>query len=276
MTILVAGATGTVGRHIVSQLIAKRYEVRALTRYPDNADLPPGAEIVVGNLADVTTLKSAFIGVDAMHLITFDSGSGTQLATGRLILDIAIKSGVRKVTVLTGSLGESPLEHAAMSSGLEWTLLSPSEFMGNTLEWAESIRNERVVRELIPASPSALIHEADIAAVAVAALTQFGHSERRYFLTGPEALTIPQRIQILAQNLGLSVRCIELTRDESVARWRREGYTEPDIEFFLAMRFAPPEAGYTLSPTVFDVTGCPPRSFAQWVSENSKRFRLDN
>jgi uncharacterized protein YbjT (DUF2867 family) len=48
--ILVTGATGTIGRQVVSQLLATDARVRALTRTPDAADLPPGAEVVRGDL----------------------------------------------------------------------------------------------------------------------------------------------------------------------------------------------------------------------------------
>jgi uncharacterized protein YbjT (DUF2867 family) len=46
--ILVTGATGHVGRHVVDQLSAAEESVRALTRNPDNPNLPTGAEVATG------------------------------------------------------------------------------------------------------------------------------------------------------------------------------------------------------------------------------------
>ncbi|MEU2369382.1 NAD(P)H-binding protein [Streptomyces pseudogriseolus] len=272
MTILVAGATGHVGRPLVEQLLASGHLVRALTRDPGKADLPPGAEAVAGNLADTASLARAFDGVTAAHLIGFDGENHSPLTHGDEIVALAREAGVRRVTVLGGDVEKGPLELAVETSGLEWTRLSPVEFMSNTLEWAESVRTEGVVREAFPGTGSALVHEADIAAVAAVALTEDGHAGREYWLTGPEVLTPPDQVRVIADVLGRKVRYVELSLEERVARWRREGYSDEDIEFFVTMRTDPPEAGRTVLPTVEKVTGRPARTFAAWVRENAAAF----
>ncbi|MEV0347880.1 NAD(P)H-binding protein [Nonomuraea sp. NPDC050680] len=272
MTILVAGATGNVGRPLVEQLLAAGHRVRALTRNPAKADLPAGAEVVAGNLAETASLSAAFSGVRAAHLINFSGEDFSPLTNGLEIVDLAKKAGVRKVTVLKGEATKSPLEKAIEGSGLEWTHLSPVEFMSNALEWAESVRAEGVVREAFAGSRSAMIHEADIASVAATALTTDGHAGQEYWLTGPEALTPPEKVRTISDVLGRDVGYIELTKDEIVAQWRQTGYTDEDIEFFLTMRTNPPQAGYTVLPTVEEVTGRPARTFAQWVRENAAAF----
>ncbi|MEU4408879.1 NmrA family NAD(P)-binding protein [Streptosporangium sp. NPDC023963] len=272
MTVLVTGATGTVGRPLVEQLLAAGHRVRALTRNPATANLPAGAEVVAGNLADTATLPGAFSGVGAAHLIGFSGEDFAPLTNGAEIVDLARKAGVRKVTVLKGDVTKSPLEEAVEVGGLEWTHLAPVEFMSNALEWAESVRDEGVVREAFAGARSAMIHEADIAAVAATALTADGHAGQEYWLTGPQALTPPEKVRVIGEVLGREVRYIELTRDEIVAEWRRTGYSDEDVEFFLAMRTDPPEAGYTVLPTVEKVTGKPARTFAEWVQENAAAF----
>jgi Predicted nucleoside-diphosphate-sugar epimerases len=272
MIITVTGATGNVGRHLVAELVAAGHEVRALTRDPAKADLPSGAVAVAGDLTDAAGLTAAFDGADAAHLITFGGDDYAPLADGREIVDLARKGGVRRVTILKGDVEKSPLELAVEESGLEWTALAPVEFMSNALEWAESVRNEGVVREAFPDVRSAMIHEADIAAVAAVALTTDGHAGREYWLTGPEALTPPEKVRTIAQVLGRAVRYVELTRDEIVEQWRQSGFSDEDIEFFLRMRTDPPEASHTVLPTVEQVTGRPPRTFAEWVRENAAAF----
>ncbi|MFI6801907.1 SDR family oxidoreductase [Streptosporangium canum] len=272
MTILVAGATGNVGRPLVEQLLAAGHRVRALTRNPAKADLPAGAEVVAGNLAETASLSTAFSGVSAAHLISFNGEDFAPLTNGPEIADLAKKAGVRKVTVLKGEVTKSPLEEAVEASGLEWTHLSPVEFMSNALEWAESVKTEGVVREAFADAKSTMIHEADIASVAATALTADGHAGQEYWLTGPEALTPPEKVRTISDVLGRDVRYIELTKDEIVVQWRQTGYSDEDIEFFLTMRTNPPQAGYTVLPTVEKVTGRPARTFAQWVRENATAF----
>ena len=272
MTILVAGATGNVGRPLVEQLLASGHQVRALTRNPAKADLPAGAEAVAGNLADTASLAQAFDGVTAAHLISFNGEDFSPLTNGAEIAGLARKAGVRRVTVLKGDVEKSPLEEAVEASGLEWTHLSPVEFMSNALEWAESITSEGVVREAFAEAKSAMVHEADIASVAAVALTADGHAGQEYWLTGPEALTPPDKVRIIAEALGREVRYVELSQDEIVGQWREQGYSDEDIEFFIMMRTNPPEAGYTVLPTVEKVTGKPARTFAQWVRANAAAF----
>lgn len=271
MTILITGATGNVGRPLVSQLLSAGHAVRALTRNPSRADLPAEAEVVAGDIADTASLEAAFEGVTAVHLIGFGSDY-VPLANSAEIVALAEKSGVRKATLLRGDVEKGPMELALESSALEWTFLSPVEFMSNTLGWVESIRAENVVREGFASMRSAMVHDADIASVAATALTSEGHGGQDYFLTGPEALTMPERVAVLANGLGRPIQFVELSQDEVLAEWQAAGFSESDIEFFLMVRTNPPEAGYTVLPTVENVTGRPARTFAQWVKENAASF----
>ncbi len=67
--ILVTAATAPVGRSIVEQLVAMRHPVRALTRDPEKASLPAGAEVVAGDLSDAESLTTAFHDVAAVFLL---------------------------------------------------------------------------------------------------------------------------------------------------------------------------------------------------------------
>src|SRR5260370_42111449 len=67
--ILVTGATGNVGRQVVSQLLAADVQVRAMARSPESADLPRQVEVVRGDLTVPTTLDRCLDGVDAVFLM---------------------------------------------------------------------------------------------------------------------------------------------------------------------------------------------------------------
>ncbi|WP_066373809.1 NmrA family NAD(P)-binding protein [Herbidospora mongoliensis] len=258
--ILVTGATGNVGRPLVTQLLAAGHEVRALTRNPEKAGLPDVVEIVQGDLSQPSAL---FEGVEAAHLITFAGDPAAIAEAAR---------GLSRVTVLRGHPEADPLELALREAGLRPTCLAPVEFMSNALEWADSIKAEGVVRHGFATMPSSMVHEYDIAAVAAVALTEDGHQGKEYWITGPELLTAPEKVAVLSKVLDREIRFEELTAEQMTAHWAAWGFGEEDIAFMLQMSTDPPIAGRTVLPTVEQVTGRPARTFADWVAENTGAF----
>ncbi|MFC5746445.1 NmrA family NAD(P)-binding protein [Actinomadura rugatobispora] len=272
MTILVTGATGNVGRHVVEELLSGGHRVRALTRAPAGAGLPHGVEVATGDLAVVDSLAPALEGVTAVHLITFDAGDGAALRTGPQIARLATKAGVGHVTMLwSGEPG--PVEEAVAAEGLPWTTLQPQEFMSNALLWTGSVRAEGVVREPFGATHSAMIHEADIGAVAARTLTEDGHVGKEYVLTGPEVLDMPQKLAVLGEALGRDLRFVELTEQQARERMRRAGASQEAIDHVIGWYADPPKEAYTVTDTVERILGRPARTFAQWARENAEAFR---
>ncbi|MFC5290294.1 SDR family oxidoreductase [Actinokineospora guangxiensis] len=269
MRILVTGATGTVGRHVVAQLLGAGHHVRALSRTPAAARLPAGVEVVAGDLTDVATLDAAFAGVEAVHLITF--GGDGDLANGAEIVALAERHGIARATVL-GGWEPTSVESALAASAIGWTQVRPGEFMGNALEWAEEIRSRRTV-SMHATFASAVVHEADIAAVAATALTHAGHEGRSYPVTGPEALTPAQRTRVLAEATGQDIEFVHLDQEQERARLRGFGYDEDYVEFGIQLATNPPEVADVVLPTVEEVTGTPARTFAQWAQEHAAQFR---
>lgn len=271
MKVLVSGATGTVGRHIVEQLLRAGASVRALTRDPHKARFADEVEVVSGDLTAPQTLVPALEGVDALHLITFGGDDYAELETGDEIVALARKAGVRRVTVLMG--GESgSVDRAVRASDLEWTFLRPVEFMSGALDWAGSIRDEGVVRDGFSNRRSAMIHEADIGAVAATALLEDGHAGKTYTLTGPEVLTPPELVRTIGAAIGRPISYVELTEEQAREQWRAAGFPPEHIEFFVMVHGNTPPEGYTVLPTVEQVTGRPARTFAQWAAENAAAF----
>ncbi|MEW2635191.1 NAD(P)H-binding protein [Streptomyces sp. NPDC048389] len=272
MTNLVTGATGTVGRQVVAELLRRGKPVRALTRDPAKADFPDGVEVVRGDLTDAETLAAALEGVTGLHLITFGGPYFAPLETGPRIMELAEAAGVRRVTVLHGG-GPSPLEDAVRGSDLAWTVLMPVEFMANALEWAESVRADAEVREPFVGRLSAMVHEADIGAVAAVALTEDGHAGQEYLITGPQVLTLKDKVDALAAARGRKIRLVELSEQQAVRQWRAAGQPEDVIGFLLDVYGNTPVEGRTVVDTVEKVTGSPPRTFARWAEEHADAFR---
>lgn len=258
MTILVTGATGTVGRHVVAQLVERGEKVRALTRDPDRARqvLPGSVEVAFGDLSAPETLAPALEGVTRLHLITVDADPG--------VVALAAEAGVRLVTVLSG-WEESDVERALRASDLPWTQVQCVEFMANALDWARSIRTEGVVRDFCD-PPGALVHEADIAAVLVTALVEDGHAGAQYLLTGPEVTRHSDRVRLIGEAIGRPLVYEELTE----AAYREQQGEWAD--FAVDLRRNPPAVGAIVRQTVSEVTGRPARTFAQWARENIEAF----
>lgn len=270
MTILVAGATGNVGRRLVGQLAAAGRPVRALTRDPAKADLPDGVEVVAGNLDDPDSLRTALKGATGLHLLTYSDSS--PLETGPEIVRLAVEAGVRRATVLWGGV-QGPVEQAVRAADWEWTVLEAQEFMSNALTWVDSIRDEGVIREAFPRVRSAAVHEADIAAVAATALVAGGHGGKSYTLTGPEALTTHDKARLLGAAIGREIEVVELSREQANQRLRDQGVPEEVVQYVVGWHADPPPEAYTVVPTVREVTGKPARGYAEWAAEHADAFR---
>ncbi|MGW0333201.1 NAD(P)H-binding protein [Streptomyces sp. NPDC003011] len=270
--ILVTGATGTVGRQVVAELLARGHGVRALTRDASRAAFPEGVEVVQGDLTAPDSLAPALEGVTGLHLITFGGPYFAPLETGPRVLELARTAGVRRVTVLHGG-GPSPLEDVVRADdGVDWTVLMPVEFMANALEWADGIVASDEVREPFVARLSAMVHEGDIGAVAAVALTEEGHAGQEYVITGPELLTVGDKVAAMAAARGREIALVELTEEQAVAQWRAAGRPEDLIGFLLEVYANTPEVGRTVLDTVEKVTGHPARAFAQWAAEHADTF----
>jgi len=274
LTILVTGATGTVGRALVHALSERGQSVRALSRDPSTAVLPTGAEVVQGDLTDPSSLTAALDGVSAVHLIGFDAprgaGGGDALTTAPAVVEAAERAGVRRASVLHNGI-PGGMDAAVQHSSLEWTVLVPVGFMANALWWAEAIRNEGEVAEPRADSRGAIVHEADIADVAATALTEAGHGGQSYVITGPESLNVAEQVSTLAEAIGREITFRELSDEEAIARWRSWGFDDEAVEFMTWTWESP--IGVTPSDTVRRVTGGPGRTFSQWAAEHAEEFR---
>ncbi|GGZ97495.1 nucleotide-diphosphate-sugar epimerase [Streptomyces spiroverticillatus] len=274
--VLVTGATGTVGRQVVAELLARGASVRALTRNPAKADFPAEVEVVRGDLGDPASLAPALEGVEAVHLIVFGGDAYAPLTTGPEVLAQAAKAGVRRVTVLHGG-GASLLEDAVRGNelGIRWTVLMAVEFMANALFWADDIKEHGRIEEPFADRISSMVHEGDIGAVAaVALLDRDGvHHGKEHVITGPAVLTLADKVRILGEARGAEVGLVELTEEQAVERMRAQGVPQENIDFLLMAYGNTPEVGRTVASTVQDVTGRPARTFEEWAKEHAGAFR---
>jgi uncharacterized protein YbjT (DUF2867 family) len=280
--ILVTGATGNVGRSVVTQLAATGSRVRALTRNPDAANLPDEVEVTGGDFSLPASLDGCLDGIETVFLIWRSLPSSAIPA----LVDTVAKHA-RRVVFLSSSAVRDELktqadpigqihievEERIKESGLEWTFLRPGAFATNTLAWwAPQIRAGDVVRWPFGSAAWAPIHERDIAAVAVRALTEDGHSGVKYFLTGSESLTQMEQLRAIGETIDRPLRFEELPPE---AAWRQMSALMPPI---IADRLLELWAGMVTEPapttaTVEQVTGAPARTFREWAMDHARDFQ---
>jgi uncharacterized protein YbjT (DUF2867 family) len=266
--ILVTGATGTVGRQVMAQLLETgSAEVRALTREP--VDLPPTVEGVRGDLSVPDSLHAAFDEVEAVFLVwPFATAEGLETVLKGM-------AEARRVVYLSSAAvrdHERQAEELIAGSGVRWTILRPHAFAANALRWAEQIRGGGVVRGPYGQAAMSVVHERDIAAVAVRALTQDRHAGAVYELTGPHSLTQAEQVRVIGEAIGHPVRWEETSPEDARRQMLARGWPAAAVDGILRA-----QAEMTLGPapvtaTVEEVTGTAARTFRSWAAEHAHAF----
>jgi uncharacterized protein YbjT (DUF2867 family) len=278
---LITGATGNVGGPLARQLHAQGHAVRALVRDPARAaGLPAGIELATGDLDKPESVAKAVTGVEAIYLMQV--GAGTEQTT--TVINAARAAGVQRI-VLQSSVGarlvpQGPIqlalaarEQVMRESGLAVTYLRPNGFASNALWWRDGIRAGKVV-DPTGEGRQGVIDPEDIARVAAVALTEDGHAGKGYFLTGPQALTAREQVEIIAEVTGRPIGFEEVTPHEFAEAAIQRG-TPPQMarameslnELFRASR-----AGF-VTDDVQNLTGKAPGTFRAWVERNADAFR---
>jgi (4-alkanoyl-5-oxo-2,5-dihydrofuran-3-yl)methyl phosphate reductase len=280
--ILVTGATGTVGREVVAQLIAAGEKVRAMTRNAAKAGKGMQAEIVEGDFGKPETLARALAGADRVFSLSAGPMTGVN---ERNLGEAARSAGVRHIVKLSALGGDDEVrndirkwhdegEQALRETGIGLTVLRPTGFMSNALHWRDSIRTQDKVFSNYGEGKLPVIHPRDIAAVAVRALTSEGHEGKAYSLTGPEALSVGQQVDILAETLGRNLEYVSIT--DEVARQGMERAGMPGLLIDALLPFAGfirSGAAAQVFGTVGEVTGRPALTFRDWARENAGAFQ---
>ncbi|MBB2914616.1 uncharacterized protein YbjT (DUF2867 family) [Streptosporangium becharense] len=269
--ILIIGATGNVGRHIVPLLHTAGVPVRAMVRDPGAARLPEGVEVVRGDLERPETVEAALAGVESVFLLWPGFAAERAAPIVELVAEHA-----RRIVYLSAmsaaSMFHGEIERLVEESGLEWTFLRPGGFAVNTLMWADQIR-EGVVRWPYAQAGRPLIHERDIAEVAALVLTGDGHAGKVYDLTGPEVVTQAEQVHLIGEAIGRPVRYEEspreVAREHLLAAWGNAAFVDSALDHWASI-VAEPEP---VTRTVEELTGAPARTFRQWAADHAADFR---
>lgn len=274
--ILVTGATGNVGRPLVNQLAEVGVAVRAVTRQPDSAQFPADVEVVGSAAAGIHGASAVFLNSRAL---------GDELAA---VVELARRAGVRRLVALSAINADddfsrqpsrfrgdrnSEVEQHAVDSGLEWVSLRPTVFASNFIGmWAPQIRTGDVVSGPYASASTAPIVDADISAVAVHALLRDDLLGRKVPLTGPQALTNAELVDVIGDVLGRSLRYQEVPPDLVRQRFIGLGFSAEFADGYIALLEATVSKPALVTNEVEKILGRPPQAFGDAIRPRRDLF----
>jgi uncharacterized protein YbjT (DUF2867 family) len=290
-TILVSGATGTVGSEVVKQLSGfSNVNIRAGARSVEKLKDLESGDKVKGVHVDYNkpeSLKEALKNVDKLFLLAPAAPNAEELESN--LVNEAKKTGVRYI-VKQSVLGADEdadveimrqhrkSEKIIEESGIPYTFLRPNEFMQNFINFhGHSIKNNNAFYLPLENARVSVVDVRDIAAVAVKALTENGdnkHNNKTYLITGPEALSYHQMAELLSNATGKKISYVSISEEEARAAMKEMGMEDWLINTILELaNYFKRGHASQVSSAVEEVTGKKPLSFSQFANDYAQLFR---
>jgi NADH dehydrogenase len=229
--ILLAGATGFVGRHLTRRLSTEGERPRCLVRSREKAQslLPLGQiEVAVGDITNPASLAAAMQSIDTIvhsAFITADlketrgaSYYGVNVEGTRNLIEAAKQAGVKKIVLVSG-LGTRPhtlgsymqgrylAEQAVKESGLQWTILQPSIQFGEHAAFFKGLADLIRMAPIVPVIGNSKlkfqpIWVEDVVTCLAKMIRDPERSGKTYVVGGPDYFTYGQILDMLANALG--------------------------------------------------------------------------
>ncbi|QGN34576.1 NmrA family NAD(P)-binding protein [Microlunatus sp. Gsoil 973] len=277
-TVLVTGATGTVGSALVAALQGRGPTVRAMIRDPGRQ--VAAVENVVADLTDANATAAALEGVDVAFL-----NSPSSPEAGRLQMqfaDLAEQAGVQRLVVLSqyAANPDSPVRflrwHAQVEAhvatlGLGHTVLRPNLYLQALLAFADTIAQGWFAAPIGDAAVSA-IDIRDVAAAAAAVIMDPATAGRTYTLTGPRAVTHQEIADAVSAATGRTITFQDVPAEQFAAAlsgvlppWQVDGLVEDYAHY------ARGEAA-SVDTAVADLTGRPARDVTEFAADYAAAF----
>jgi len=219
MSILITGATGTIGSLITARLAEQGADVKALVRQPGKREFPAGVTEVVGDLTDVTSMRAALASVRTLFLL--NAVTPDEVTQALIALNLAREAGIERIVYLSvihadkftnvpHFTGKHTVERMIDSLDIPATVLRPAYFMQNELMVQQTIQDYGVYPMPIGSAGVSMVDVRDIADIVVAELLRRDRApaalERVTLeLVGPRALTGASVAQAWRSALGREV-----------------------------------------------------------------------
>lgn len=223
-TILVTGATGTIGRPLTTRLAADpSLRVRALVRDPEKAGTIANAELVRGDFGDAASLASAMKGIDTLVLVTAAGAHASEQA--HAAITAAREAGVRKLVRLSAIKAdpEGPTDNTRQhgrteaeirASGLTYVFLRPAAFFQNLLWSAQTVLGQGQLYQGTGAAKVGFIDTRDVVDALFAAATSDRFDGQALELTGPRSIDYHEVAAALGRALGRTITYVPVTPEQ--------------------------------------------------------------
>ena len=281
--IIVTGGTGAIGSELLRLLSQAGISARALSRDPNKGQKLPHITWAIGDLSQPETLTKVFEGAKSLFLLTHYYEDMVELQHNAIVA--AKAAGVTHVVKVSAFAATAhsrapigrwhyEIEKELEESGMGWTILRPHHFMTNLIAQAGYVIKEGAIYSPSGDGKIPYVDPRDVAAVAFVTLTQPGHLGKIYVVTGSEAISYRQAAEIIGNVIGKKLRFVDESPEEAQARRIREGVPPAVIKSILAIGAYQRAGGktVTITETVAELTGRPPRTVAEFVKENAAVF----
>jgi uncharacterized protein YbjT (DUF2867 family) len=284
--ILVTGATGTVGRELVPILSARGTAFKAMVRKEADRDAlaRKGVTAVVADFTNSIQLSEALAGIEQVYLV--GPPDSPHVTHEGAVIDAARQAGVRRIVKQSAMAAHDTsacafkrwngmIERQLMYSGLTYTILRPTGFMQNFVNYeAAKIAATGTIRAPLGDARVSWIDVRDIATVAATVLCEEGHEGRVYDLSGPEALSHYEVATKLSSATKRDIRYEPLSDAEAYWQMIAHGLPPSAARSMLSLYQAYREAGTgPVTGWIEILTGRAPRSFDAFAHEYADRFR---
>jgi len=282
--ILITGASGTVGREVLNEVARTSQPHRAMYRSKqDAAKAPSGAEPVIADFADTSSLAAALRGVDSLYLVCSPLPDLPQLEEN--VIDAAQSAGVRRV-VLNSALGAGDyaksfpawhrkVEDKLTATKLAYSILRPNSFLQNIVAfYAPTIRSQGAFYAAMENARVSYLDVRDIAAVAAKALQGGEHDGKTYELNGPEAVTFAEVADRITKQTGAAAKYVDIPVDAQRKAMLEQGMPEWQVTALLDLQaYYTGGQGGSTDGLLAKLLGRQPISLDRFLTENAAEFR---
>ena len=286
MKILVTGATGNVGSLVVSELLKRGAEVRALVRkQPEAGKLPARVKVAIGDLLDPVSVEKAMQGVDKLFLL--NAVVTDELTQALIAYGIAKRIGLKHVTYLSvfkvDEFRDVPhfasklaVENALREFGVPYTILRPGYYIQNDINLKDALTGAGVYPMPIGTAGIATADIRDIAEAAAISLTEEGHEQQTYDIVGPTLISGPGNAALWSKLLGKEIKYTGHNFDqwEQSMRANMPSWSAYDLRMMFQGYF---DRGFASTETevarLTKLFGRAPRSYEDFAAETARLWK---